>query len=170
MAAVFGSLSAVSVENADLVDEGPEREPRLLVGAVTRPPRGRSTLTFGSPVDRAWLVSLVRASNVLWTRMAPQRVAGPLDRHDCRWGAGRRADRRPRPLRSRESSDAGFSETPSLPANDHDRAVGMAHDPLGDAAHQRPPYAAAPPAAHHYQVSPYVLGQGDDLLGCPPEP
>ena len=48
--------------------------------------------------------------------------------------------------------------------------MGVAHDPLGDAAHQRPPYPAAPPAAHRYQSGPYVLGQGDDFLGHPPVP
>jgi hypothetical protein len=68
------------------------------------------------------------------------------------------------------SAPAVFSETASLPANYHDRAVGVAHDLLGDAAHQRTPYPAVTPAAYRYQPGTHVLGEGHDLLRHPSQP
>ncbi len=57
---------------------------------------------------------------------------------------------------------------PILGTHYQDGTVDVAHDALGDATHQCPPYATAASGAHRYQSGFYVLGQGDDLLGHPP--
>jgi hypothetical protein len=56
-----------------------------------------------------------------------------------------------------------------LPDNG-DRAVGVPHHGLRYAAHKRPPYPAAAPAAHHYQPGTHAVGQVDDLFVRPSQP
>src|SRR5215208_4209601 len=46
----------------------------------------------------------------------------------------------------------------------HNRAVGVLDDAARDAPHERPPYPALASAAHNYQASAQLLGQGDDLV------
>jgi hypothetical protein len=46
----------------------------------------------------------------------------------------------------------------------HNRAVGVLDDAARDAPHERPPYPALASAAHNYQASAHLLGQGDDLV------
>src|SRR5918992_4941375 len=46
-------------------------------------------------------------------------------------------------------------------------AVGMPHNRVRDAAHQRSPDPTQAPAAHYYQPCPYLLGQRDDRRGYP---
>src|ERR687898_2970858 len=47
-------------------------------------------------------------------------------------------------------------------------AVGMAHNRVRDAAHQRSSHSAEPPTAHHDQARTYFLGNLYDLLGAIP--
>src|SRR5215211_670443 len=59
----------------------------------------------------------------------------------------------------------------SLLRTDHQNwAVGMAHNRVRDAAHQRSSYSPEPPTAHHDQVRPELLGQGHDLQVHLPHP
>src|SRR5215212_844583 len=46
----------------------------------------------------------------------------------------------------------------------HNRAVGVLDDAARDAPQERPPYPALASAAHNYQASAQLLGQGDDLV------
>src|SRR5918994_3920866 len=45
-------------------------------------------------------------------------------------------------------------------------AVGMSHNRVRYAAHQRSSHSAEPPTAHHDQARPYVFGNLYDLLGA----
>src|SRR5918995_6274615 len=69
----------------------------------------------------------------------------------------------------------GFSEVQAtlgrlfLLRTDHQHgAVGMAHNRVRDAAHQRSSHSAESPTAHYDQACSYVLGNLYDLLGAIP--
>src|ERR687898_369030 len=56
-----------------------------------------------------------------------------------------------------------------LLGTDHQNwAVGMPHNRVRDAAHQRSSHSPEPPTAHHDQARAYVLGNLYDLLGAIP--
>ena len=48
--------------------------------------------------------------------------------------------------------------------HDHDRAVGMSDDGVGDISHEGPLEPAEPSAAYHYQTSADIFGQVNDRL------
>src|SRR5215211_2598719 len=89
---------------------------------------------------------------------------------------------RPEPIRSRLWRRANFALTEfsevratlrrlSLLRTDHQHgAVGMAHNRVRDATHQRSSYSAEPPTAHHDQVRLELLGQGHNLQSHLPHP
>src|SRR5215218_779991 len=45
----------------------------------------------------------------------------------------------------------------------HNRTVSVTNDRVGNAAHNRTSYPATSSATHHYQPSPYLLGELNDL-------
>src|SRR5215213_6904125 len=89
---------------------------------------------------------------------------------------------RPEPIRSRLWRRANFALTEfsevratlrrlSLLRTDHQHgAVGMAHNRVRDATHQRSSYSPEPPTTHHDQVRSELLGQGHDLQSHLPHP
>jgi hypothetical protein len=57
-----------------------------------------------------------------------------------------------------------------LLSDHHNGAVGVPHDRVRDASHERASYPAEAPASYHDQVRARLLGQADDLLVRMPHP
>src|SRR5215216_5974925 len=74
----------------------------------------------------------------------------------CRWEL-------PSILLPRTRVNKLLDDVPTSLSDHHHRAWCVPNDRVRDASHQSPPYPPAPPAAHHDQTNPYILGYVDDL-------